>query len=59
MRLVELHVADLHRRIAPDADVEEQQVTVEGTLRYEPIVVGEIDAGDVYLEEQAYRQENE
>ncbi|MEL6938075.1 MAG: hypothetical protein AAFO84_02670 [Cyanobacteria bacterium J06598_1] len=32
--------------------------TVEGILRYEPIVVGEIDAGDVYLEEQHYRQEN-
>lgn len=32
------------------------QVKVEGVLRYEPIVVGEIDAGDVYLEEIAYEE---
>lgn len=32
------------------------QVKVEGVLRYEPIVVGEIDAGDVYLEETAYEE---
>ncbi|MEL6881144.1 MAG: hypothetical protein AAFY33_11900 [Cyanobacteria bacterium J06643_4] len=32
------------------------QVKVEGILRYEPIVVGEIDAGDVYLEETAYEE---
>ncbi|MGD1865041.1 MAG: hypothetical protein ACFB0D_10835 [Phormidesmis sp.] len=31
--------------------------TVEGTVRYESIVVGEIDAGSVYLEEQAYEQQ--
>lgn len=29
-------------------------VTVEGVVRYEEIVVGEIDAGSVYLQEQAY-----
>ncbi|MEL6157952.1 MAG: hypothetical protein AAGJ95_13875 [Cyanobacteria bacterium J06554_11] len=32
-------------------------VTVEGTLRYESIVVEGIDAGEVYLEETTYRQE--
>ncbi len=31
-----------------------QVATVEGTIRYEAITVGEIDAGDVYLEESAY-----
>ena len=31
-----------------------QVATVEGTIRYEAIAVGEIDAGDVYLEESAY-----
>ncbi len=31
--------------------------TVEGILRYESIVVGEIDASDMYLEEQSYRLE--
>ncbi|MEM9944967.1 MAG: hypothetical protein AAF810_02770 [Cyanobacteria bacterium P01_D01_bin.36] len=31
--------------------------TVEGIVRYEPIVVGEIDAGSIYLEEQAYESE--
>ncbi|MEL7359858.1 MAG: hypothetical protein AAFN40_25405 [Cyanobacteria bacterium J06560_6] len=36
-----------------------QLATVEGTLRYEAIVVGEIDAGEVYLEAQSYRQEND
>lgn len=34
-----------------------QQVTVEGTVRYEAITVEDIDAGEVYLEEQAYRRE--
>ncbi|MGD1896111.1 MAG: hypothetical protein ACFB16_04070 [Phormidesmis sp.] len=29
--------------------------TVEGVVHYEPIVVGEIDAGSVYLEEASYR----
>lgn len=29
----------------------EAQVTVDGIVRFEPIVVGEIDAGSVYLEE--------
>ena len=32
-----------------------EMVTVEGVLHYEPIVVGEIDAGDVYLEEKSYQ----
>jgi len=31
--------------------------TVEGVLRYESIMVGEIDASDLYLEEQSYRSE--
>ncbi|MEO0769748.1 MAG: hypothetical protein AAFY72_09985 [Cyanobacteria bacterium J06649_4] len=31
--------------------------TVEGVVRYEAIVVGEIDAGEVYLEEKSYREE--
>lgn len=31
-----------------------QVATVEGTIRYEAIAVGEIDAGDVYLKESAY-----
>ncbi|MGB3571776.1 MAG: hypothetical protein WA783_07805 [Phormidesmis sp.] len=31
--------------------------TVEGILRYESIMVGEIDASDLYLEEQSYRSE--
>ncbi len=31
-----------------------QIATVEGTIRYEAIAVGEIDAGDVYLAESAY-----
>ena len=31
--------------------------TVEGIVRYEAIVVGEIDAGSVYLEEQAYEEQ--
>ena len=35
------------------------QATVQGILRYEAIVVGEIDAGDVYLEETSYRQSAE
>lgn len=33
--------------------------TVEGIVRYESIVVGEIDAGSVYLEEQAYEEETD
>lgn len=33
-----------------------QLATVDGVVRYEAIVVGEIDAGDVYLEEKDYRQ---
>lgn len=33
-----------------------QLATVAGVVRYEAIVVGEIDAGDVYLEEKDYRQ---
>lgn len=30
--------------------------TVQGVVRYEAITVGEIDASEVYLEEQSYRQ---
>ncbi|MEM6868681.1 MAG: hypothetical protein AAF528_09910, partial [Cyanobacteria bacterium P01_C01_bin.121] len=33
--------------------------TVEGIVRYEAIVVGEIDAGSVYLEEQAYEEQTQ
>ena len=33
-----------------------QSATVEGVVRYEAIVVDEIDAGEIYLEEKAYRQ---
>jgi hypothetical protein len=29
-----------------------ETATVEGVVRYEPIVVGEIDAGEVYLQEE-------
>ena len=36
-----------------------EAVVVEGLVRYEPIVVGEIDASDVYLEEQAHRLADE
>ncbi len=36
-----------------------QLATVEGVVHYEAITVGDIDAGDVYLEEQAYRQSSE
>ena len=32
---------------------------VQGVVRYEPIVVGEIDAGDVYLQEQSYQRDDE
>lgn len=32
---------------------------IEGIVRYEPVVVGEIDAGSIYLEEQSYQQENQ
>lgn len=35
--------------------VVDQRVTIEGIVHYEPIVVGEIDAGGVYLEEKSYR----
>jgi len=31
---------------------------VEGIIRYESIVVGEIDAGSIYLEEQIYEEKN-
>ncbi|MEL6815806.1 MAG: hypothetical protein AAFP03_13480 [Cyanobacteria bacterium J06598_3] len=43
----------LSDRTGPEVD---QRVTVAGVVRYEAIVVGEIDAGDVYLEEKDYRQ---
>lgn len=33
-----------------------QLARIDGVVRYEAIVVGEIDAGDVYLEEKDYRQ---
>lgn len=33
-------------------------VTLEGTVRYEDIVVGEINAGEVYLQQQASRRSN-
>lgn len=36
-----------------------QTVMVEGVVRYEPILVGEIDASGVYIEEQSYREVNE
>lgn len=32
-----------------------QSVTVEGTVRYEAIQVGEVDAGEIYLAETRYR----
>ena len=31
--------------------------TVEGAVRYEAIVVGEVDAGEFYLEEESYQRE--
>lgn len=34
-----------------------ETATVEGVVRYEAIVVDEIDAGEVYLEENAYQAE--
>lgn len=33
-----------------------ESATVEGVVRYEAIVVGEIDAGEVYLQAQSHRQ---
>ncbi len=36
-----------------------EAVTIEGVVRYEEIVVGEIDAGDVYLQEQSYEPSGE
>lgn len=33
-----------------------QVATVEGVIRYEDIMVDELDASDVYLEQTAYRQ---
>lgn len=34
-----------------------EAATVQGVVRYEPIVVGDIDAGSVYLQEQSYQRE--
>ncbi len=34
-----------------------ERANVQGVVRYEPIVVGEVDAGDVYLQEQSYQRE--
>lgn len=36
-----------------------ESVLVEGVVRYEPIVVGEVDASGVYIEEQSYRAADE
>lgn len=33
-----------------------ESVTVEGAVRYEPIVIGDINASDFYLEEEAYQE---
>ena len=46
----------LTNRSAPEVG---EMATVEGSIRYEPIVVGEIDAGEVYLEEKGYRREGQ
>jgi hypothetical protein len=45
----------LNDRSAPEVG---ESATVEGTVRYEAIVVGEIDAGEVYLQEQSSRSDN-
>ena len=36
-----------------------ESVLVEGIVRHEPVVVGEVDASGVYLEEKSYREANE
>ncbi len=41
------------RSAAPEVG---EQAIVEGLVRYEPIAVEAIDASEVYLEEQSYRQ---
>jgi hypothetical protein len=43
----------LNDRSAPDVG---ENATVEGVVRYEAIVIGEIDAGEVYLQEGSSRQ---
>jgi hypothetical protein len=45
----------LNDRSAPEVG---ETATIEGTVRYEAIVVGEIDAGEVYLQEQSSRSDN-
>ena len=44
--------------VLTDRDAPEvgESVTVEGAIRYEPIVVGEIDASEFYLEEKTHQQ---
>ncbi|MEM6449049.1 MAG: hypothetical protein AAF703_01915 [Cyanobacteria bacterium P01_D01_bin.105] len=42
--------------VAPQVD---QSVIVEGVVRYEAIVVDEIDASDIYIEEKTSREVNE
>ena len=46
----------LTNRAAPEVG---EMATVEGAIRYEPIMVGEIDAGEVYLEEKGYQREGQ
>ncbi|MFK8182884.1 MAG: hypothetical protein AB8B99_05875 [Phormidesmis sp.] len=46
----------LSEKSTPQVD---QAVMVEGVVRYAPIVVGEIDASGVYIEERAFREANE
>lgn len=43
----------LTNRTAPDVG---EIATAEGAIRYEPIVVGEVDAGEFYLEEKGYQR---
>lgn len=42
-----------------EAPAVNESVTVEGTVRYEPVVVGEIDASGIYLEERSHREADE
>lgn len=46
----------LSDRTEPSVD---ESVIVEGVVHYEPVVVGELEAGGVYLEEKAYRLADE
>ena len=46
--------------LTQDSDPEvDQTVIVEGVVRHKPIMVENIDAGGIYLEEKAYRVTNE